>query len=291
MAAQILTLSCPDRPGIVYTVTRFLFEHGANITEAAQHHDPETSLFFMRICWDGPDLESTQVEEALQTLLRSGMAAETTTPDLPVQVHIYPAKAKIKTAIWVSQEGHCLAYLLGRTQDGHLPLDITGVFSNHLTLGPWVQAQGLPFYFIPVSANSKAEAEAQAEKEMTQQNVELVILARYMQVLSADWCTRWAGQAINIHHSFLPSFKGAKPYAQAYERGVKLIGATAHYVTPVLDEGPIIEQDISRVHHGHTVPDLQAQGRDTEALVLSRAVRWHSERRVLLNGSKTVVFS
>jgi formyltetrahydrofolate deformylase len=207
-----------------------------------------------------------------------------------MQWGLHPTRQPLRTVILVSKEGHCLNDLLFRWKSGLLQIDITAIASNHRDFAQLAASYNVPFHFIPVTKETKAQAELRLQKVIDADKAELVVLARYMQVLSDAMCERLAGKAINIHHSFLPSFKGAKPYYQAHERGVKLIGATAHYVTAVLDEGPIIEQDVAHADHTDTVEDLTARGRDTESQVLARAVKWHSEHRVLLNGNKTVVF-
>jgi len=278
--AYILTLSCPDRTGIVHAVSGFLLERGGNIEEAAQYNDPATGLFFMRV-----QFACKPVNEAdLRTQLISFAA--------PFQMtwNLHSTTQPMRTVILVSKEGHCLNDLLFRWKSGLLPIDIRAIVSNHREFYQLAASYNVPFHHIPVTAANKAEAEAKQYEIIQSEGAELVILARYMQILSDDLCRKLSGRAINIHHSFLPSFKGAKPYYQAHDRGVKLIGATAHYVTADLDEGPIIEQDVARVDHSKTVDDLTTQGRDTESQVLARAVKWHSEHRVLLNGHKTVIF-
>ena len=278
--AYILTLSCPDRTGIVHAVSGFLLERGGNIEEAAQYNDPATGLFFMRV-----QFACKPVNEAdLRTQLISFAA--------PFQMtwNLHSTTQPRRTVILVSKEGHCLNDLLFRWKSGLLPIDIRAIVSNHREFYQLAASYNVPFHHIPVTAANKAEAEAKQYEIIQSEGAELVILARYMQILSDDLCRKLSGRAINIHHSFLPSFKGAKPYYQAHDRGVKLIGATAHYVTADLDEGPIIEQDVARVDHSKTVDDLTTQGRDTESQVLARAVKWHSEHRVLLNGHKTVIF-
>ena len=278
--AYILTLSCPDRPGIVHAVSGFLLERGGNIEEAAQYNDPDTGLFFMRVQFGCDQLTF----EDLQAQLRS--FAE----PFRMDSKLHATRQPMRTVILVSKEGHCLNDLLFRWKSGLLPVEITAIVSNHRDFYQLAASYNVPFHHIPVSAATKAQAEARQLEIIESEQAELVVLARYMQILSDTMCTRLAGRAINIHHSFLPSFKGAKPYYQAHDRGVKLIGATAHYVTADLDEGPIIEQDVARVDHSHTAQDLTAVGRDTESQVLARAVKWHSEHRVLLNGHKTVIF-
>ena len=278
--AFILTLSCPDRTGIVHAVSGFLLERGGNIEEAAQYNDHDTGLFFMRV-----QFACDQVSEAD---LRTQLASFAT----PFQMtwNLHNTTQPMPTVIFVSKEGHCLNDLLFRWKSGLLPIDIRAIVSNHREFYQLAASYNVPFHHLPVSASNKAEAEAKQFEIIQSEGAELVILARYMQILSDDLCRKLSGRAINIHHSFLPSFKGAKPYYQAHDRGVKLIGATAHYVTADLDEGPIIEQDVARVDHSKTVEDLTTQGRDTESQVLARAVKWHSEHRVLLNGHKTVIF-
>jgi formyltetrahydrofolate deformylase len=263
----VLTLSCADRPGIVHAVSGFLLEHGGNIEEAAQYNDHATGLFFMRVQF---------------------ACGQLTQDDL--RLHLRLLAEPVRTVIFVSKEGHCLNDLMFRWKSGLLPLDIRAIISNHRDFYQLAASYNVPFHHIPVTATTKPQAEARQLEIIQSEGAELVVLARYMQVLSNDLCRELSGKAINIHHSFLPSFKGAKPYYQAHDRGVKLIGATAHYVTADLDEGPIIEQDVTRVDHTDAVEDLTARGRDTESQVLARAVKWHSEHRVLLNGHKTVVF-
>ena len=278
--AYILTLSCPDRPGIVHAVSGFLLERGGNIEEAAQYNDHDTGLFFMRVRFACGQL----TQDDLRTQLR--MFAE----GFQMQWKLHDSAQPMKTVIFVSKEGHCLNDLLFRWKSGLLPLDIRAIVSNHRDFYQLAASYNVPFHHIPMTAATKAQSEARQFEVIEAEGAELVVLARYMQILSDELCRKLSGRAINIHHSFLPSFKGAKPYYQAHDRGVKLIGATAHYVTADLDEGPIIEQDVTRVDHSKTVEDLTALGRDTESLVLSRAVKWHSEHRVLINGHKTVIF-
>lgn len=278
--AYILTLSCPDRPGIVHAVSGFLLERGGNIEEAAQYNDHATGLFFMRVRFACGQL--TQDDLRLQLKLFA--------EGFQMQWKLHASTQPMKTVLFVSKEGHCLNDLLFRWKSGLLPVDIRAIVSNHREFYQLAASYNVPFHHIPVTAATKAQAEARQYEVIEAEGAELVVLARYMQVLSDDLCRKLAGRAINIHHSFLPSFKGAKPYYQAHDRGVKLIGATAHYVTADLDEGPIIEQDVARVDHSYSVEDLTATGRDTESMVLARAVKWHSEHRVLLNGHKTVIF-
>ena len=278
--AYILTLSCPDRPGIVHAVSGFLLERGGNIEEAAQYNDHDTGLFFMRVRFACGQL----TQDDLRTQLR--MFAE----GFQMQWKLHDSAQPMKTVIFVSKEGHCLNDLLFRWKSGLLPLDIRAIISNHREFYQLAASYNVPFHHIPMTAATKAQSEARQFEVIEAEGAELVVLARYMQILSDDLCRKLSGRAINIHHSFLPSFKGARPYYQAHDRGVKLIGATAHYVTADLDEGPIIEQDVARVDHSYTVETLTATGRDTESMVLARAVKWHSEHRVLINGHKTVIF-
>ena len=276
----ILTLSCPDRLGLVHAVSGFLLERGGNIEEAAQYNDADTGLFFMRVQFACGQL----TQEDLQTQLN--LFAQ------PFQMNwrLHARAQPMRTVIMVSKEGHCLNDLLFRWKSGLLPVDIRAIISNHREFYQLAASYNVPFHHLPVTAATKAQAEAKQYEIIQDEGAELVVLARYMQVLSDDLCRKLSGSAINIHHSCLPSFKGAKPYYQAHDRGVKLIGATAHYVTADLDEGPIIEQDVARVDHSKTVEDLTTLGRDTESQVLARAVKWHSEHRVLINGHKTVIF-
>ena len=276
----VLTLSCQDRPGIVHAVSGFLLERGGNIEEAAQYNDHDTGLFFMRVQFTCAPL----TPEDLHTHVR--LFAE----PFGMRWSLHPLAEPMKTVLFVSKEGHCLNDLLFRWKSGLLRLDIRAIVSNHRDFYQLAASYNVPFHHVPITASTKAQAEARQLEIIRGEGAELVVLARYMQILSDNMCRELAGRAINIHHSFLPSFKGAKPYYQAHDRGVKLIGATAHYVTADLDEGPIIEQDVARADHTDTVEDLTARGRDTESQVLARAVKWHSEHRVLLNGHKTVVF-
>jgi formyltetrahydrofolate deformylase len=277
----VLTLACPDRPGIVHEVSGFLVDHGGNIVESQQFDDLITDRFFMRV--DFTASRATSAED-----LRAAFAP--VAERFAMTYELWQAGAPYRTLVMVSKHLHCLNDLLFRHSTGSLQIEIPAVVSNHPDAERLCAAHGVDFHHVPVTADTKPEAEARLLELVESLEVDLVVLARYMQVLSDDVCRRLQGRVINIHHSFLPSFKGAKPYHQAYDRGVKLIGATAHYVTADLDEGPIIEQDIIRVDHGYSPEQLAAAGRDVEAQVLSRAVRWHSESRVLLNGHRTVVF-
>ncbi len=275
----VLSLSCPDRPGIVSAVAGLLAEHGGNITESQQFGDPSTGLFFMRVqVQTGAPRE--ELEAALAEL--AGRFAMTW--------HLDVVGRPLRTLVLVSKAAHCLADLAYRQRNDRLPIDVVGVVSNHTALEDLARFYDYDFHHVPVTADTKPQAEARLLQLVEEQDVELVVLARYMQVLSDDLCRRLDGRVINIHHSFLPSFKGARPYAQAHSRGVKLIGATAHYVTADLDEGPIIEQDVERVDHGDDEREMVALGEDVERRVLARAVRWHAEHRVLRDGARTVIF-
>ncbi|MFD2079861.1 formyltetrahydrofolate deformylase [Actinopolymorpha cephalotaxi] len=278
----VLTLSCADRLGIVHAVAGFLAERGCNIVDSQQFSDRLDGGFFMRV--------HVQAESAQTTLddLQVGFAPIGATFGMDWQLRDLGARQRL--LVLVSKQDHCLNDLLYRCRVGAVPADIAAVVSNHPDVGPMVEKTGLPFHHLPVTADSKGAQEQAILDLVSAQRVDLVVLARYMQVLSHDLCEKLVGRAINIHHSFLPSFKGAKPYHQAYERGVKLIGATAHYVTEVLDEGPIIEQEVARVDHTLTPAKLAAVGRDLESLALARAVTWHLEHRVILNGMRTVIF-
>jgi formyltetrahydrofolate deformylase len=279
-SAYVLTLSCRDRLGLVHAVSGFLLERGGNIEEAAQYNDHDTGLFFMRVQFACGQLTHDDLRGQLRLFAQP----------YQMQWQLHATAAPMKTVLMVSKEGHCLNDLLFRWKSGLLSLDIRAIISNHREFYQLAASYNVPFHHIAVTTATKAQAEARAYEVIEAEGAELVVLARYMQILSDDLCKKLSGRAINIHHSFLPSFKGAKPYYQAHERGVKLIGATAHYVTAALDEGPIIEQDVARVDHSLTVEDLTAQGRDTESQVLARAVKWHCEHRVLINGHKTVIF-
>ena len=280
--SYILTLSCNDRRGIVHAVSRFLSERGGNIDEAAQFNDLEVRRFFMRIAF------TMQQEEVALDVLRSQFTD--TADEFGMAWQITDAQARMPTVLMVSKLGHCLHDLLLRWKTGLLPIDVKAIVSNHRDFYQLAASYDIPFHHVPVTASSKPAAEAELLRIVDQEQAELVVLARYMQVLSDNLCRQLDGRAINIHHSFLPGFKGAKPYYQAHERGVKLIGATAHYVTADLDEGPIIEQGVERADHAMGPVALTSLGRDVESVVLARAVKWHAERRVILNGGRTVVF-
>ncbi|GAB3024961.1 formyltetrahydrofolate deformylase [Nocardioides flavus (ex Wang et al. 2016)] len=280
-AEFVLTLSCPDRPGIVHAVAGFLVERGANIVESQQFGDRLTDRFFMRIAFVTP--AAAEADDLRQEF--AGVASA-----FGMEYGLWAADAPYRTLIMVSRHLHCLNDLLFRASTGALQIEVPAIVSNHPDAGALARSYGVDFHHVPVTADTKPEAEARLLQLVEDTGTHLVVLARYMQVLSDDLCRRLSGRAINIHHSFLPSFKGARPYHQAFDRGVKLVGATAHYVTGDLDEGPIIEQDVLRVDHGYDQDQLVSAGRDVEAQVLSRAVRWHSQSRVLLNGERTVVF-
>ncbi|WP_326595413.1 formyltetrahydrofolate deformylase [Streptomyces sp. NBC_01803] len=278
----VLTLSCPDQAGLVHAVTTFLVRHSGNILESHQFDDRLQDRFFMRV-----HFEVTDRDVSLEDL-RTGFAPVAATYRITWQLH--DASTPTRTLIMVSKFGHCLNDLLFRKSTGALNIEIAAIVSNHRDFEPLAQNYGIPFHHVPVTPQTKAQAEARLLQLVHELDVDLVVLARYMQILSDDLCKRLDGRAINIHHSFLPSFKGARPYVQAHERGVKLVGATAHYVTSDLDEGPIIEQDVVRVDHSRAPDELVTIGRDVEAQVLARAMEWHSESRVLVNGNRTVVF-
>jgi formyltetrahydrofolate deformylase len=273
-------LRCPDRPGIVNRITGALLEVDGNIAESAQYGDPETSTFALRTVFDSP-APTEAVETALAT------AADT----MSAQLSVRPMNVRRRALIMVSRYDHCLLDLLFRHRNGELAIDIPLILSNHEDCAGLAERYGIPFEHVEVGPETKEDAEQTLLERVDEHGIDFVVLARYMQVLSADVCTALTGRIINIHHSFLPGFKGSRPYHQAHARGVKLIGATAHYVTTDLDEGPIIEQDVARVSHSHSAEDMESIGRDVERIVLSRAVRHHAEDRVILIGSKTVVFA
>ncbi|HKT14319.1 MAG TPA: formyltetrahydrofolate deformylase [Allosphingosinicella sp.] len=277
----VLTLSCPDRKGIVAAVAGFLLAQDCNILDSAQFDDAEQGQFFMRVTFVGP-VDQTGLERAFSPIADRFEMREW---------QFFDTARKARVLLLVSRFGHCLNDLLYRLRIGALPIEVPAIVSNHPDMAPLAAAAGIPYIEIPVAKDGKAAAEAALKDVIARERIDLVVLARYMQVLSDDLCRHLQGRAINIHHSFLPSFKGAKPYHQAYHRGVKLIGATAHYVTADLDEGPIIEQEVIRVDHSKSAEDFVAAGRDVEAVVLARAVQWHAEHRILINGAKTVVFN
>ena len=281
----VLTLVCPDRAGIVHAVSGMLVEHHGNILESQQFDDLAEDRFFMRVRFA---VDSTEPGASLLAPLRAAFAP--VAERFAMRWELWEASAPYRTLILVSRSSHCLNDLLFRWSKRALQIDVVGVGSNHRDCEALATSYGVPYHYLPVTPETKADAEARMLALVDTLGVDLVVLARYMQVLSDETCRALEGRAINIHHSFLPSFKGARPYSQAFDRGVKLVGATAHYVTGDLDEGPIIEQDVMRVDHGYDAAELAAAGRDVESQVLSRAVRWHAESRVLLNGHKTVVF-
>ncbi len=279
----VLVVRCPDRKGIVAAVSTYLAQHDASITESNHFNDALNNQFFMRTVFraDGvnfPDLAT----------LKEGFAPIARAYDMHWELHDMGVKPKVVIA--VSKFGHCLYDLLHRQRSGILKMDIPAVVSNHDEMRSFVEWSGIPYHYLPVGKDNKAEQEAQFTRIINESGANLVVLARYMQILSPEFCDVLEGRCINIHHSFLPSFKGAKPYHQAHDRGVKIIGATAHFVTKALDEGPIIEQDIQRVDHSHTPEDLVNMGRDVECAVLARAVKWQLEHRIIMDGKRTVIF-
>ena len=279
-----LLLVCPDRKGIVAAVAGFLSDHDASIVEAKQFNDQLTRRFYMRAVFTAVGPRFLALAE-----LRAKFAALASNYEMTWQIE--DTAQRVRVLIAVSKLDHCLQDLLFRWRSGVLPVDIVGVISNHADLRSLVEWHQIPFHHLPVTADTRAQQEAQILELMARHQVDLLVLARYMQILSNESCRALSGRCINIHHSFLPSFKGARPYHQAYARGVKIIGATAHYVTADLDEGPIIEQAVERVGHEHTPERFQEIGRDLEAIVLARAVRWHAERRILLDGQRSVILS
>ncbi len=280
-ADHVLLISSEDRKGIVAAVANSIVSQDCNIVESAQYGDPVTGRFFMRVAVSGPaDMTVDKFSEAFTPVATA----------FRLDWRIHDLRKKLRAMIMVSQGGHCLNDLLYRTSTNRLPIDVTSIVSNHTTWQRRAEHESVPFHHLPITPENKLEQEAKLLAMVEDQQVDLIILARYMQVLSDQLCRKLDGRVINIHHSFLPGFKGAKPYHRAYDRGVKMVGATAHYVTADLDEGPIITQDVSIVDHADTVEDLIAQGQDTESRVLARAVKLHSEHRVLLNGNRTIVF-
>jgi formyltetrahydrofolate deformylase len=277
----ILTLACPDRTGIVYNVSGLLLKHQGNIIDAQQFGDAETGRFFLRVHFALPD--DVGIEQVKTDFLILA-------PQFQMNWNIYDPQKKARLLILVSKHGHCLNDLLFRVQSKQLNADIAGIVSNHPDFAQMANSYEIPFHHLPVTPETKASQESAILTIAKREEIDLVVLARYMQILSPELCAALQGKAINIHHSFLPSFKGARPYYQAHARGVKIIGATAHYVTHDLDEGPIIEQDVQRVDHTMSAQDLTQVGSDIESRVLSRAVSSHVEHRILVNGSKTVVF-
>jgi len=278
----VLTLSCPDKPGIVYAVASFLVQHSGNILASQQYGESPDGRFFMRVHFTvpPPGLPLADLERDFSWVAEA----------FHMSWQLHDQAVRVRTLIMVSRLGHCLNDLLFRWKTCALPVDVVGVVSNHRDFAELAESYRLPFHHIPVTPSTKTAAETRLLDVIGETGTDLIVLARYMQILSSEVCKRVEGRMINIHHSFLPSFKGAKPYHQAHARGVKLVGATAHYVTPDLDEGPIIEQDVIRVDHTLPPERLAEAGRDVEAQVLARAVTWHAEHRVLLNSDRTVVF-
>jgi formyltetrahydrofolate deformylase len=277
----VLVIACEDRKGIVAAVANSVASQDCNIVESSQFGDEITGRFFMRVAISCPPQTSTETFTSAFTPVATAFRLDWRIHDL---------RKKLRAMIMVSQGGHCLNDLLYRTSTNRLPMEVTSIVSNHLNWQRRAEHEGIDFHHLPITPETKIVQEAKLLAMVEEQQVDLIILARYMQVLSDHLCRKLDGRVINIHHSFLPGFKGAKPYHRAYERGVKMVGATAHYVTPDLDEGPIITQDVSIVDHADTVEDLIAQGQDTESRVLSRAVKLHLEHRVMLNGNRTIVF-
>ena len=278
----ILLIDCPDRKGLVAAIANFLYEHNANILHADQHQDSEAGLFFMRVEWDLADF-SLNLSKFTETF--SPIAVR-----MNMNWSLELSTVRPKLGILVSRYDHCLADLLYRHQSGELICEIPLIISNHPDAQALAKFHNIPYYYIPVSRENKKEAEAEQLSLLSKHNVDLVVLARYMQILSPEFVEHYPRRIINVHHSFLPAFSGAKPYHRAHQRGVKLIGATSHFVTEVLDDGPIIEQDVTRVSHRDQLGNLIQKGRDLEKAVLSRAVRWYIEHRILVYGNKTVVF-
>ena len=275
----IITLSCPDKSGLVLAVSNWLVGNSCNILDSDQFRDGSNNTFFMRVHFEG-EAKLKELEHSFKPIATGNQ----------ISWKIWPCSQKPKVLIMVSKQEHCLTDLLFRAKNGELPIEIVLVASNHLEAKPIAAAQNIDFRHLPIDPDSKKAQEKLLLEEIAQRKINIVVLARYMQILSPEFCNAMAGKIINIHHSFLPGFKGAKPYHQAFEHGVKLIGATAHYVTAELDEGPIIEQGIERVGHRNTVSDLVNVGRDIERVVLAKAVKYHAEHRVLMNGQRTVVF-
>lgn len=277
---HILRVQCEDKPGIVAAVAGALAANACNIEESAQFFDHLSGQFFMRVVF------SSQDEKSLGSFRRTFKDVQDT---YGMNASVSAAEAALKTLILVSKEDHCLNDLLYRWRTGHLPIDIAGVASNHETCRALVESHGLTFHYLPITPDTKLQQERALRVSIEQSGAELIVLARYMQIMSEEFCRDYAGRVINIHHSFLPGFKGAKPYHQAYERGVKIIGATAHFATLDLDEGPIIEQDTMRVTHAHTPEKMQVLGRDTESRVLAKAIQLYAERRIFLHGARTII--
>ncbi|TFH70862.1 formyltetrahydrofolate deformylase [Gammaproteobacteria bacterium LSUCC0112] len=279
----VLTVSCPEANGIVRAVSDFLFQRGATISEAAQHRDPVIDRFFMRV-------EFEEVEADLPSAEKLNEDFAPLARQFDMQWSFFELRKRPRVLLAVSTHGHCLTDLLHRWSSGALPADVVGVVSNHEAMRGISEWYGLDFYYLPLTPETKLQQEQAMIDIIQAKQVDLLALARYMQILSPRMCELMAGRAINIHHSFLPGFKGANPYRQAYMRGVKIIGATAHYVTMDLDEGPIIEQAVERIDHNFDIDELVQIGRDAECAAFARAVKWHCEHRIIVNGNKTVVF-
>jgi len=282
MTTAVLLLSCPDRPGIVAAVADFVFRHGGNIVDAQQHTDRTEGVFFQRIEFEleDADLDRDRIQPAMHELVDR----------FDMQCAVRFSDEVPRVGVLVSREGHCLVDLLARSRSGELAVEIPVVISNHEHEAEVASWFGVDYRYLPVTADTKPEQEAAMQRALDEHGVTLVVLARYMQILSPEFCDRWQERIINIHHSFLPAFSGGRPYHQAHERGVKLVGVTAHYATAALDDGPIIDQDVVRVSHRDSIEDLRRRGRDLEVVVLARAVRAHVEHRVLVHGRRTVVF-
>ena len=282
-AKYVLTVSCPEANGIVRAVSDFLFQRGATIYDAAQHRDPVADQFFMRV-------EFEETETSLPGLSALDEDFSSIAEEFSMQRRFFDLAEPARVLLVVSKHGHCLNDILHRWESGVLPAEIVGVVSNHDSMRSLTEWYGLPFYHQPVTPESRPRQEGRIAELMLEHRVDLLGLARYMQILSPQFCEQFPGRIINIHHSFLPGFKGADPYRQAYERGVKIIGATAHYVTAELDEGPIIEQTVEKVDHNLGIEELRQIGRDAECAAFARAVKWHCEHRIIVNGKKTIVF-
>lgn len=281
--SAILLIHCPDQKGIVVSITEFIYKNDGNIESLEQHVDHENKVFFMRVAWqlDGFAIEKEKIQEYFQTLIAQRFS---------MSFKLYFSSEKPKMALFVSKYAHCMFDLLGRYQAGELPVDIPLIISNHPDLEEEAKRFGIDYYCLPVSKENKEEQEQQQLKLLSEYHIDFAVLARYMQVLSDDFVSQYENRIINIHHSFLPAFPGAKPYHSAFERGVKIIGATSHYVTADLDCGPIIDQNVVRVNHKDSIKELVLKGKDLEKLVLARAVRYHVERRILVYGNKTIIF-
>lgn len=291
--SAVLLIDCPDQRGLVARVSNLLYELGANILHADQHQDHAAGLFFMRVEWALGPADGTPLDQSGGTAFDLGAFVEKFAPlanSLQMRWKLSTSQRPQRVALFCSQYLHCMADLLHRWRTGELRCEIPVILSNHRSVENLAAFYNVPFEYVPVTAASKAEAEARQMEIVARHNVDLIVLARYMQILSPRFIDAYPSSIINVHHSFLPAFTGAKPYHAAYERGVKLIGATSHYVTEVLDDGPIIEQDVARISHRDQVEELVERGRDLERIVLSRAVRWHLDRRILCYGNKTVVF-